>query len=106
MVTTDSLWKVIEAMIDIFWCVDMKLNRIMCTKHVLIVLIHMFLHMLCEAKVTQVFKFSLGAERKKCKNGGYCYHRMCVDPPIVTQVDIGPKTIICMCIKRVFYKRN
>ena len=82
-VPTDSMWKVIEGKIDILWCVDMKLDRIMRTKHVLIVLISIFLHVLCEAKVAQVFKFSLGAERKKCKNGGHYYHRMCVYPTIV-----------------------
>ena len=35
-VPTDSVWKVIEGKIDIFWCVDMKLKIRTCTKYVLI----------------------------------------------------------------------
>ena len=81
---TDSVWKVVEGKIDIFWCVDMKLYRITCTKHVLIVSIRILLHVLFEAKVALVFKVSLGAESTKCKNGGYCYCRVCVDRPKMT----------------------
>ena len=66
-VLTYSVWKVIEGKIDMFWWVDMKLDRIKYTKHVLILLISIILHMLCEAKVAPFFKFTLGAERTKCK---------------------------------------
>ena len=61
------MWKIIEGMIDIFKWVNMKVDRITCTRYVLIVLISILLHVLCEAKVDPVFKLSLGVESTKCK---------------------------------------
>ena len=84
VVPTDSVWKVTKGKIDIFWCVDMKLDRITCTKHVLIVLIGTFYMCYVKPKLRQFSNSALVRRGQKVKNGGYWYCRICIDSPIVT----------------------
>ena len=83
VVPTDYVWKVTKGKIDILWCVDMKLDRITCTKYVLMVSLFFTCAMWSQIRASFQIQYWCGEDRM-LKNGGYCYRRMCVDPPIVT----------------------
>ena len=82
-VPTDSVWKVIEGNIDIFWFVDMKLDRTTYTKHLIIVLFSIFYMCYMQPELHQFSNSVLVWRGQNENNGRYFYCRMCVDPPIV-----------------------